>query len=211
MNANSSSFKFNAPTNTTKKNNSNKGFLGNLLNTVKNAVTGNKAANKAANAANKAANVANKAANIAVKNAANAVVNATNAEVKAANATANANVAANATAAVANGQVVANPFLMPNGKKNMNKVVGGMAPVNFGYGPRMQQPSNAVMYWATTAGAPMPPESEMRNVAHGGKRRTHRKRRVHKRKSTHKRRSYGGKRHRATRRKTHRRRHHKRN
>jgi hypothetical protein len=49
---------------------------------------------------------------------------------------------------------------------------GGMAPVNFQYPPRMQQPSQAVMEWATTAGAPMPPASEMRNVAHGGKRRT---------------------------------------
>lgn len=52
--------------------------------------------------------------------------------------------------------------------------MGGMAPVNFRYPANMQQPSEKVMEWATTAGAPMPPESEMRNVAHGGKRRTRR-------------------------------------
>jgi hypothetical protein len=37
-----------------------------------------------------------------------------------------------------------------------------------------RQPSNAIMRWATTAGAPAP--ANMYNVAHGGKRRTHRKR-----------------------------------
>lgn len=89
---------------------------------------------------------------------------------------------------------------------------GGMAPVNAQYPPGMQQPSEVVMKWATTAGEQMPPESEMRGVAHGGKRRTH-KRKAHKRKSMHKRRATkraatGGKRRHH---KTHRRsRHHKR-
>jgi len=84
---------------------------------------------------------------------------------------------------------------------------GGMAPVNFRYPANMQQPSERVMQWATTADAPTPPASEMRNVAHGGKRRTHRKHKTaHRRRSLRKTRSCGGKR-----RKTHRRhRHHKR-
>ena len=46
-----------------------------------------------------------------------------------------------------------------------------MAPVNFSYGPRMQQPSEEIMEWATTAGAPTPTGPQMRNVAHGGNRR----------------------------------------
>ena len=66
---------------------------------------------------------------------------------------------------------VTNPFNVPT--------KGGMAPVNFSYGPRMQQPSERVMQWATTAGASTPTGPEMRNVAHGGKRRTH-KRRTHR-------------------------------
>ena len=37
-----------------------------------------------------------------------------------------------------------------------------------------QQPSNAIMDWATTAGLRAP--ENMQNVAHGGKRRTRRKR-----------------------------------
>jgi hypothetical protein len=69
---------------------------------------------------------------------------------------------------------------------NTSKVsnqTGGMAPTNFRYPPNMQQPSERVMQWATTAGAPMPPESEMRGVAHGGRRRSIRKRRSHRRKT----------------------------
>lgn len=53
---------------------------------------------------------------------------------------------------------------------------GGMAPVNFRYGANMQQPSEEVMKWATTAGAPMPPAAMMRNVAHGGSRRNRNRR-----------------------------------
>ena len=78
---------------------------------------------------------------------------------------------------------------------------GGVAPVNYRYPPNMQQPSEAVMEWATTAGAPTP-LSGMRNVAHGGRRRRHsrkhhtrkhkrshtRKHKSHRRKHTHKRR-----------------------
>jgi hypothetical protein len=94
--------------------------------------------------------------------------------------------------------------------------MGGMAPVNFRYPANMQQPSEKVMEWATTAGAPMPPESEMRNVAHGGKRRTHRKRKMsHRRKTRNS--CMGGRRRKHTmkrkshKRKSHRRhRHHKR-
>ena len=66
---------------------------------------------------------------------------------------------------------VTNPFNVPT--------KGGMAPVNFCYGPRMRQPSEEIMQWATTAGVPTPTGPEMRNVAHGGKRRTH-KRRTHR-------------------------------
>ncbi len=76
---------------------------------------------------------------------------------------------------------------------------GGVAPLNFRYPANMQQPSEAVMRWATTAGMPAP--ANMRGVAQGGgKRRT--KRRRTKRRSTkrrtHMRKSYkkvkGGKR-----------------
>ncbi len=72
---------------------------------------------------------------------------------------------------------------------------GGVAPVNYRYPPNMQQPSEAVMEWATTAGAPTP-LSGMRNVAHGGRRRKHRthkhkrrhtrKHKIYRRKHTHK-------------------------
>jgi hypothetical protein len=65
-----------------------------------------------------------------------------------------------------------------------------MAPVNFRYGASMAQPSKAVMDWATTANAPMPPAAEMRNVAHGGKRRT---RRSKSRRGGSKRKSYRNK------------------
>ena len=47
---------------------------------------------------------------------------------------------------------------------------GGVAPL--GMRDANLQPSKAVMDWATTAGAPTPPENEMRNVAHGGARKT---------------------------------------
>jgi hypothetical protein len=65
---------------------------------------------------------------------------------------------------------------------------GGMAPVGFQYPPNMRQPSDAVMEWATTAGIPTP-LSGMRNVAHGGKRKTYRKRRILRKKRSMKRKS----------------------
>lgn len=89
---------------------------------------------------------------------------------------------------------------------------GGVASVNYSVPGGQRQPSEAVMQWATTAGAPTPSGSQMRNVAHGGKRRSS-KRRTHRRKSTHRRRSGGkrhSRRHHTMKRKTHRRRHHKR-
>jgi hypothetical protein len=73
--------------------------------------------------------------------------------------------------------------------KNTSTQAGGVAPVNFRYSNSMQQPSEKIMEWATTAGLPRPPASEMRGVAHGGKRKTrkaHRKtkmRKINKRKT----------------------------
>jgi hypothetical protein len=48
---------------------------------------------------------------------------------------------------------------------------GGVAPVGFRVPANMQQPSEEVMKWATTAGMPTPSGPQMRNVAHGGSRR----------------------------------------
>lgn len=60
---------------------------------------------------------------------------------------------------------------------------GGMAPTNYSTVSANPQPSERVMQWATTAGAPTPSAAEMRNVAHGGRRRSikraHCKRRRH--------------------------------
>jgi hypothetical protein len=81
-----------------------------------------------------------------------------------------------------------------NGSMNQT---GGMAPVN--YRAAHMQPSEGVMKWATTAGADMPSKTEMRGVAHGGRRRS--KTRGHRKSK----RATGGRHH-----KTHRRRHHKR-
>jgi hypothetical protein len=85
---------------------------------------------------------------------------------------------------------------------------GGVAPAFYQTPMGMRQPSEAVMRWATTAGAEAPTGPEMRNVAHGGRRRRSHKRKTHHRKSK---RSTGGKK-RTMRRKTHKRstrRHHK--
>lgn len=52
-----------------------------------------------------------------------------------------------------------------------------------------RQPSNAIMEYSTTAGLRAP--ANMQNVAHGGKRKTHRKRKTHhKRKMHHKRKTH---------------------
>ena len=73
--------------------------------------------------------------------------------------------------------------------ENVKNQMGGVAPVNFRYPANMQQPSEAVMNWATTAGADMPPANEMRNVAHGGARKT----RKHKKAKSHKKGKKGNK------------------
>jgi len=141
------------------------GFFDTITNAVKSVLPGNKtSANGAVKTAN-TANAAKKTANAAAKNAANTA----NAAKKTANAAAKN--AANVASSYA--PPVTNPFMPPS------TTSGGMAPVNFSYGPRMQQPSERVMQWATTAGVPTPTGPEMRNVAHGGKRRTH-KRRTHR-------------------------------
>jgi hypothetical protein len=61
---------------------------------------------------------------------------------------------------------------------------GGMAPIQAGMTLKAYQPSENVMRWATTAGAATPSEAEMRNVAHGGSRRSRRHRRKHTRRHT---------------------------
>jgi hypothetical protein len=78
--------------------------------------------------------------------------------------------------------------------------MGGVAPLNFRYPANMQQPSDAVMRWATTAGMPAP--SNMHGVAQGGGKRSTGKRRTKRRstkRKTHMRKSYkkvkGGKKH----------------
>ena len=50
---------------------------------------------------------------------------------------------------------------------------GGVASVTYNVPPGQRQPSEEIMEWATTAGAPTP-TTGMRNVAHGGARRTRR-------------------------------------
>jgi len=160
------------------------GFFDTITNAVKKVLPGNNKtpANEAVKTANNAANAANAAKN-AAKNAVKAVNNA-NAAKSAAKSAANvaknaANVAKNAAnvATSVPATPVTNPFMPPS------TTTGGMAPVNFSYGPRMQQPSEKIMQWATTAGVPTPTGPEMRNVAHGGKRRTHKKRHTKHRKS----------------------------
>lgn len=69
-----------------------------------------------------------------------------------------------------------------NAQKGGSVFVG--APVNYRYPDNMQQPTREVLEWATTAGAPMP-LSGMKNVAHGGRRRT-RKHKSHKYKRNNK-------------------------
>ncbi len=88
---------------------------------------------------------------------------------------------------------VTTPLNPPTTTGGGKKQRGGVASVGYGVPGNQRQPSEAVMQWATTAGVPTPSGPQMRNVAHGGKRRTHRKR-THRRKSTHRRRS-GGRKH----------------
>lgn len=81
---------------------------------------------------------------------------------------------------------------------------GGMAPINYRNG--MQQPSEAVMKWATTAGAAMPPAAQMRGVAHGGRRRRSGRKTIRQRRYRKSKRATGGRRRKTHKRKTHRRR-----
>lgn len=80
---------------------------------------------------------------------------------------------------------------------------GGAASVNASVPYGQRQPSEAVMQWATTAGAPTPTGSQMRNVAHGGKRST-RKRSTRRHRHTKHKKSHR-KHKRSMKRKTHRR------
>ena len=59
------------------------------------------------------------------------------------------------------------------------------APVTYRTVSENPQPSERVMQWATTAGAPMPSAAEMRGVARGGRhRRSHRRSHCKKRRHT---------------------------
>ena len=72
--------------------------------------------------------------------------------------------------------------------RRSNRKRGGMAPISYRTVSENPQPSERVMQWATTAGAPMPPAAEMRGVAHGGKHSNRRTKRTHhckKRRHTH--------------------------
>lgn len=63
-----------------------------------------------------------------------------------------------------------------NKPNNTSPQTGGVAPTSYSVLPDQRQPSERIMNWATTAGVPTPVGPEMRNVAHGGKRRSHRRR-----------------------------------
>lgn len=66
---------------------------------------------------------------------------------------------------------------MSYGFKQTPGQTGGVAPTGYSVPGNQRQPSEQIMEWATTAGAPTP-TSGMRNVAHGGRRnRTRRNRR----------------------------------
>jgi hypothetical protein len=93
----------------------------------------------------------------------------------------------------------------PRNNSNTFNQTGGMAPVN--YRVANMQPSEAVMKWATTAGADMPSKAEMRGVAHGGRRSRRRSgRKTIRRRYRKSKRATGGRRRKTNKRKTHRRR-----
>lgn len=99
----------------------------------------------------------------------------------------------NSVAKQPNSKVTALPVTAQGGMR------GGMASVSHSTPYDMRQPSERIMYWATTADAKTPTGPEMRRVAHGGKRRKTHKRKTHcKSKRSHKH---------TMKRKTHRRRH----
>ena len=141
------------------------GFFASLANAVTSVLPGNK---NSKNSTNASKNAVNSASAPLVSPFGNVKKNNSSKNKAVPNpfATAATNVTVTAPATP-----VTNPFMPP--------IKGGMAPVNFSYGPRMRQPSEEIMQWATTAGVPTPTGPEMRNVAHGGKRRTH-KRRTHR-------------------------------
>jgi hypothetical protein len=94
---------------------------------------------------------------------------------------------------------------MPPSNSTAPSMKGGMASINYRSG--MQQPSEAVMKWATTAGAAMPPAAQMRGVAHGGRRSRRRGgRKTIGRRYRKSKRATGGRRRKTNKRKTHRRR-----
>ena len=160
------------------------GFFASLANAVTSVLPGNKNSKNSTNASKNAVNSASASApivspfgNIKKNNSSKNKAPVLFGNVKKNNSSKNkaapnpfATAATNVTV-TAPATPVTNPFMPP--------IKGGMAPVNFSYGPRMRQPSEEIMQWATTAGVPTPPGPEMRNVAHGGKRRTH-KRRTHR-------------------------------
>jgi hypothetical protein len=68
------------------------------------------------------------------------------------------------------------PTINTNSNSMKPNQTGGASSVNYTIPLGQRQPSETVMQWATTAGMPTPSSaSGMRNVAHGGKRRTHRR------------------------------------
>jgi hypothetical protein len=89
-----------------------------------------------------------------------------------------------------------------NSVNNTARMKGGMASVRYNVPLNQRQPSEEIMEWATTAGVSTPSGPQMRNVAHGGKRRTHRKRRAHT-KRAHTKRHIKHKKHRSMKRKVH--------
>ena len=70
-------------------------------------------------------------------------------------------------------------------KRSYRKYRGGEmvalspAPINYRTVSANPQPSERVMHWATTAGAPTPCAKEMQGVAHGGRRTRRRRRNKH--------------------------------
>jgi hypothetical protein len=72
-------------------------------------------------------------------------------------------------------QTEAKPATVNFGFKQTPGQTGGVAPTGYNVPGNQRQPSEEIMEWATTAGAPTP-TTGMRNVAHGGARRTRRNR-----------------------------------
>jgi hypothetical protein len=77
-----------------------------------------------------------------------------------------------------------------NRKRRGNRKQGGAmvslspAPISYRTVSENPQPSERVMHWATTAGAPTPCSKDMQGVASGGRRRRTRRRNCKKRRHT---------------------------